>query len=340
MSLATGSISSTFGGAASPGFSSYGLGAEATLTQQVLPVPAPPSLLDAISFTRTDNQTSGNKMAVPEAKLRAATQNTSQTWKPADTVRPDSVLKGAEGFAQKHADPKATAAQTMQQNQVSQIKDALKEMSALGGGPVAAVPGGGLSGVAGGAARGFATDALLTAGMTMAFGPVGGIVATGLMGAKAGLEGKGTLVTINETPTYLAAPSLRGSKRDAARSDYGYQSSSPSPAAQANSAPVSNAMQQAMSKGPGFGRADMLGDLQPRMKLSEDSFEQIAIKIAADSPAGKAIKDMKEDSQYAKGVIQSQKNGVDANAQNIADAMDIGIEIPPQGPKLQTFKMA
>ena len=329
----TASISGRFSDVAAPPMMSH-----TALTQQVLPQPAPTSLLDAFSSRTRPNETGpADPMRDLQGRLQAATMNTSKTWKAADNINSGAVIKGADGLAQSHGTRKAMAAETMQAAQVGEIKNILKDMAAAGGGP--AQPGAGGAGT--GLVGSLATDALLTTGMTLAMGPVGGLVATGLMAARAGLsgtglEGQGTLVTFNQNPGYYGSTSSsKGSRaKDNTPTDYGY-GSSPSPGQQAGAAPASNAFQKAMNQGPGFGRADLLADSQ----MPKNTFEDMALKIAADSPAGKAMEGMRLNSRKTSDSLLVQREGIDVNENNLNDAMDIGLKMP-QGPKIQTFKMA
>lgn len=310
-------------------------------TLSVNPAPAP--IIDPMGFFAgrpAPEQGPADPVKVLQDRLRAATNNTSGTWKAADNVRPDSVIKGVGGLARSHSEnTKGVAAADMKAAQVAEIRSILKESAELGIGPVAQASGSGRM------AGNFAADALLTAGATALMGPVGIIVATGMMAARAGLsgtglEGQGTLVTFNQTPGYFSTTSSSRSSRarDNTPPDYGYGSPLSTPQ-QVVSAPVSNAFQQGMNKGPGFGRADILADLE----MPGQTFDQIAIRIAEDSPAGKAVEGMRLNSRRTTNSLLAQRDGVVATADNIKDAMEIGIDVPrqvPQGMKIPTFKMA
>ncbi len=267
-------------------------------------------------------------------RLQAATHKTSGIWKAADAVRPDKVIGGVETLARSHSEQtKGLTADSMKTAQIAEIKAILKDMTAAGIGPVAQAPG---QSPGGGLAGNFARDTLLTTGLTSLLGPVGAVVATGVMAARAGLEGQGTLVTFNKTPGYFGAAlsSGRHRGRESAPVDYGY---SPAPSVtQQTSAPVSNSFQQGMSKGPGFGRADILAD----SKMPKQTFDDMAIKIAGDSPAGKAIEDMRVNSRQTTTALRAQRDGVDATLDNLNRTMELGMEPPvTQGPKIPTFHM-
>jgi hypothetical protein len=155
---------------------------------------------------------------------------------------------------------------------------------------------------------------------------------------KTGLEGQGTLVTFNQQPSYFGASSSssRSSRNNkASLSEYGYGASSA--AATPQVAPATQAIQNKMNAGPGFGRADLLADI----KTPKATFEDMAIKIAADSPAGKAAEGMRLNGRATSQVLLAQREGVDANLENINAAMEIGMK-PPEyaGLKIPTFKMA
>lgn len=348
MSLATtANISGTFSGAA------YGAAVTAApqmgvgFGQRVSLQNEPSAFLDAFSsMQRSGGSQPGpadNSVNALQQRFDAALQS-AKTWKPtSETINPNKVLNNTESFSQQHGQAKVDAADQMRGNQIGEIKAVMKEMAAAGATPTMPQQQGGGGGAAK-VAGGMAVDAIVTGAATIALGPVGGLVATGLMAAKAGiqgsgLEGQGTLVTFNQSTGYFGkALSSRG--KDNASAFESSAPSAPAASAPAQTAPVTNAFQQNMSKGPGFGRADVLADLQPRMSLTEQSLDQIAIKLADDSPAGKQILDMKENAIYAKGILRKQQDGVDATADNVARAQNIGMDPATQGgPKLQTFKM-
>lgn len=270
-------------------------------------------------------------------RLRALTHG-AQTWKAADQMRPDAVIKGVQGLAQGHGATKIDAARTMQNNQVEGIAAVLKDMSAQGMTPAQPSSGGGL----GSAGKGLVADALMTGAASIALGPVGAIGATIAMAARAGMSGvhagQGSLVTHNQQAGYhAAAPSSRGPRARATDYERAFGSETPSPAVTQNTAPVSTGFQTAMSKGPGFGRADILAD----MRGQQDSFKDMAMRIAADSPAFKATESMRRDGARVSDILHRQRDGVDATADNIMAAENIGMDVALKqaGPKIQTFHM-
>ncbi|MBI2234244.1 MAG: hypothetical protein HYU57_04500 [Micavibrio aeruginosavorus] len=309
--------------------------------------PAPTEIIGSIFQPRTQ-QEGPDRMAELEKRMAALQQTTKgMVWKAADSnIDQNRILKNSEGFSHAHGQNKADAAAQMKQTQVAEIKDTLKEMTALGGGP-AAEPSG--SGLAGRMAGNLALDAAVTGAAVAVMGPVGGLVATAAMAARAtgiigtGLEGQGTLVTFNQAPGYFgSAPGRsKGGERNREASAYeaGYSTSSSMTAqTQQVSAPVTTAFQQKLNSGPGFGRG---GDITARTQLAGDSLDQIAIKIADKSPAGKEIESMRLNAEgYAMKIQRAQKDGVDATQENVATATDMGMELREQGPKIQTFKMS
>lgn len=342
------SLTNSFTGA-SAGMS-LPLGSPALVTAPVIQ-PAPTEIIGSIFQPRTQ-QEGPDRMAELEKRMAALQQTTKgMVWKAADSnIDQTRILKNSEGFSQAHGQTKADAATQMKQTQVAEIKDTLKEMTALGGGPAAGPSGGASgSGLAGRMAGNLALDAVVTGAAVAVMGPVGGLVATAAMAARAtgiigtGLEGQGTLVTFNQAPGYFGSTPSRGKggerNRETSAYEAGYSTSSSMTAqTQQVSAPVSSAFQQKLNKGPGFGRGD---DITARTQLAGDSLDQIAIKIADKSPAGKQVESMRLNAEvYAKKIQRAQKDGVDATPENVAAAADMGMDLREQGPKIQTFKMS
>ena len=255
----------------------------------------------------------------PQQKIETAMNTMPKDYRAsAPRIDAGAFMKDPASVSKQHGALRADAAQQGQQQLAATIKAALQESA----GPVSQ-PGGMPSGNSGSS---LLMSAIKNIGPNLIPGPAGIAVAVvmAMHSAVSSVEGQGTLKTFNQPGSaFASAPKLRGR----AGYDMAVLTPPPAPAAPTQAAPM---------MGPGKGAA---GFDAGRLSITA-SLDRMALKIAEESPAGKVMHTMKEDGEHTASLLKKHEKGVDATADNVLAAQNMGMDLKDQGLKIQTFKMA